>query len=507
MSTPYDENLIWIVAIGFIVAFILAAGIGANDVANSFGTSVGAGVLTIHQACVLATIFEVLGAVLIGYKVSDTMRKGILDVSLYEGHEKELMLGALSSLAGSGIWLLLATALRLPISGTHSIVGATVGFSLVCRGTAGVKWMALANIAASWVASPILSGIVSVSIFGILSKFVLQSNKPFEQGLRILPVAYGITVAVNIMSVLLDGPKLLMLDQLPWWGSLIAAMLLGMFATVTVYIFVVPWQRARILLSSNGVDSSNKTTVHFDTYQDKKETTALSVISETPCGGSSSNGNAKPELTVTTPKLRGNSSESPLLMITQIEAENAQADGVTAMNREEQPEVSRLFAFLQVLTAAFGSFAHGGNDVSNAIGPLIALWAVYVEGSARQEAETPIYILLYGGLGISTGLWLWGRRVIRTLGQDLARITPTTGFTIEVGAASTVLLASKIGLPVSTTHCKVGSVVCVGWASRGGEGVSWKLFRNIVCAWVITVPMAGCLSAGCMAIFREIISL
>lgn len=162
------------------------------------------------------------------------MRKGILDVSLYEGHEKELMLGALSSLAGSGIWLLLATALRLPISGTHSIVGATVGFSLVCRGTAGVsnaaampyalqlstqthilnntlmlqvKWMALANIAASWVASPILSGIVSVSIFGILSKFVLQSNKPFEQGLRILPVAYGITVAVNIMSVLLDGPK------------------------------------------------------------------------------------------------------------------------------------------------------------------------------------------------------------------------------------------------------------------------------------------------------------
>ncbi|KAL6265167.1 hypothetical protein P5V15_005252 [Pogonomyrmex californicus] len=503
MSIPYDENLIWIVVVGFIVAFVLAFGIGANDVANSFGTSVGAGVLTIFQACILATIFEIAGAVLIGYKVSDTMRKGILDVSLYEGHEKELMLGALSSLAGSGIWLLLATALRLPISGTHSIVGATVGFSLVCRGTAGVKWIALANIAASWFASPLLSGIVSASIFWILRKSVLQSDKPFEQGLNILPIVYGLTVTVNIMSILLDGPKLLMLDKMPWWGSLIAALLIGAFVAMIVYMFVVPRQRMRILLASSGSDekATTTTTAHFGPCQENSETTALSVISEIPCGGSS-NGNAKPDLA---PKLRGNSSESPLLMVAQVEAENAQMDGI--VEDEEQPEVSKLFAFLQVLTAMFGSFAHGGNDVSNAIGPLIALWAVYAEGSARQEAETPILILLYGGLGISTGLWVWGRRVIRTLGQDLARITPTTGFTIEVGAAVTVLLASKIGLPVSTTHCKVGSVVCVGWASRGGEGVSWKLFRNIAFAWLITVPVAGCLSAGCMVIFRKIISL
>ncbi|XP_025990312.1 sodium-dependent phosphate transporter 1-A [Solenopsis invicta] len=499
MSIPYDESLIWIVVVGFLVAFVLAFGIGANDVANSFGTSVGAGVLTIFQACALATVFEIAGAVLIGYKVSDTMRKGILDVSLYEGHEKELMLGALSSLAGSGIWLLFATALRLPISGTHSIVGATVGFSLVCRGTAGVRWIALANIAASWFASPILSGIVSASIFWLLRKSVLQSNKPFEQGLHILPVVYGLTVAVNIMSIVLDGPKLLMMDKMPWWVSLIVALVAGKFVAMIVYVYVVPRQRARILLAPNGSEEKAATTTHFN--QENNETTALSVISEVPCG--SGNGNAKADLA---PKLRGNTSESPLLMTAQVaEAENVQMNGIE--DDEEQPEVSRLFAFLQVLTATFGSFAHGGNDVSNAIGPLIGLWAVYAEGSARQEAETPIPILLYGGLGISTGLWVWGRRVIRTLGQDLARITPITGFTIEVGAAVTVLLASKVGLPVSTTHCKVGSVVCVGWASRGGEGVSWKLFRNIAFAWLITVPMAGCLSAGCMAIFREVISL
>lgn len=217
-----------------------------------------------------------------------------------------------------------------------------------------------------------------------------------------------------------------MLDQLPWWGSLIAAVLLGKFVAIIVYMFVVPWQRARILLTSNGSNEETATTTHFGACQDKKETTALSVISEAPCGDNS-NGNAS--TLAVTPQLRGNSSESPLLMVAQVEAEeNAQADGM----EEEQPEVSRLFAFLQVLTAAFGSFAHGGNDVSNAIGPLIALWSVYSEGSARQEAETSILILLYGGLGISTGLWVWGRRVIQTLGQDLARITPTTGFTIEV---------------------------------------------------------------------------
>ncbi|XP_043476451.1 sodium-dependent phosphate transporter 2 [Leptopilina heterotoma] len=492
MTEAYDINLIWIVVIGFIVAFILAFGIGANDVANSFGTSVGAGVLTIFQACILATIFEIAGAVLIGYKVSDTMRKGILDVSLYVGHEKELMLGSLATLGGSAVWLLVATALRLPISGTHSIVGAAVGFSLVCRGTAGVKWSALRNIAASWFASPLLSGTVSVIIFWLIRKTVLLSNEPLKQGLNILPLAYGLTIAINVLSIAHDGPKLLMLDNLPWWVSVTASIGIGLLSAVIVYIFLVPYERKKILSSHNSTGRN----AGFSPGE-TKETTALSVIAE---NGPVASGTEMSSLDA--PKLRGNNSASPLLMAAG-DAEGGQ--GTIDMN-EEHPDVSKLFSFLQVLTAAFGSFAHGGNDVSNAIGPLIALWAIYAEGSAKQEADTPLLILLYGGLGISTGLWIWGRRVIRTLGQDLARITPTTGFTIEVGAALTVLLASKAGLPVSTTHCKVGSVVCVGWASRGGEGVSWKLFRNIAFAWIVTVPVAGLLSAGCMAIFKEVIS-
>ncbi|KAK0087875.1 hypothetical protein PV325_013864 [Microctonus aethiopoides] len=508
MSEPYDVNLIWLVVVGFVVAFILAFGIGANDVANSFGTSVGAGVLTIFQACVLATIFEIAGAVLIGYKVSDTMRKGILDVTLYEGFEKELMIGSLCSLAGSAIWLLIATALKLPISGTHSIVGATVGFSLVCRGTAGVKWIALANIAASWFASPILSGTVSVCIFWLIKKSILQTRNPLDRGLNILPIFYGLTIAVNVMSIVLDGPKLLKMDKIPWWGSTIAAASIGLLSGVFVYIFVVPAQRRRILISSSNADGQ---TINFGTCN-KNETTALAVITETNTTSTKPAGSNTKLIEIHPQTLKGNNSASPLLVITNGEGENADDDNVTGhdgnvQHSEDNSEISKLFAFLQVLTAAFGSFAHGGNDVSNAIGPLIGLWAVYAEGSARQEAETPLLILLYGGFGISIGLWVWGRRVIQTLGQDLARITPTTGFTIEVGAALTVLLASKAGLPVSTTHCKVGSVVCVGWASRGGEGVSWKLFRNIAFAWLITVPIAALLSAGCMFAMKQIVEM
>lgn len=166
----------------------------------------------------------------------------------------------------------------------------------------------------------------------------------------------------------------------------------------------------------------------------------------------------------------------------------------------DQPAVSMLFQFLQILTACFGSFAHGGNDVSNAIGPLVALWLLYESGSVVSSAPTPIWLLLYGGVGICAGLWVWGRRVIQTMGKDLTPITPSSGFSIELASAFTVVVASNIGLPVSTTHCKVGSVVAVGWL-RSRKSVDWRLFRNIFIAWFVTVPISGLISAAIMALF------
>lgn len=170
----------------------------------------------------------------------------------------------------------------------------------------------------------------------------------------------------------------------------------------------------------------------------------------------------------------------------------------------DQPAVALLFQFLQILTACFGSFAHGGNDVSNAIGPLVALWLLYESGSVASSAPTPIWLLLYGGVGICAGLWVWGRRVIQTMGKDLTPITPSSGFSIELASAITVVVASNIGLPVSTTHCKVGSVVAVGWL-RSRKSVDWLLFRNIFIAWFVTVPISGLISAAIMALFIYVV--
>ena len=203
----YLVDVLWIVILGFFIAFILSFAVGANDVANSFATSVGSGVLTFRQACYLASVFEIAGAILLGYKVSDTMRKGILDVTMYEGNEKQLMLGMLSALIGCAIWLLIATWFKVPVSTTHSIVGATVGFGLVAHGTKGLNVKSLLKIVSSWVVSPISSGLLSIGIFMLISKFILKAKRPFKAGLVALPFIYAITVFINVLSITLDGSK------------------------------------------------------------------------------------------------------------------------------------------------------------------------------------------------------------------------------------------------------------------------------------------------------------
>uniref|UniRef100_A0A1B0FET6 Phosphate transporter n=1 Tax=Glossina morsitans morsitans TaxID=37546 RepID=A0A1B0FET6_GLOMM len=619
---PYSTELLWLVIVGFIIAFVLAFGIGANDVANSFGTSVGSGVLTIRQACVLATICEISGAVLIGYKVSDTMRKGILEVGLYEGHEEELMLGCMAALASSAIWLLAATFLKLPISGTHSIVGSTIGFSLVARGAQGLKWSTMGTIVGSWFISPVLSGLVSILLFLAIRKFILRTSNPLKAGLHSLPIFYGVTFFINVISVMLDGPKLLYMDNIPTWLAVSASLLLGLFVAILTQLIVVPWQKRKInkklraknpvkfqfedSIESSPSGSPKKNRRPLSLVSDGKQLPAIAEITElvslsadspktfklasfafngkqnglTPDsykinpdiikkaedllgkasldntdltvtslnfidehqngngsnvnggGGHALNGYSngirkqngirnleecfKPQMqspqmeknlaknvdlpnvatvaaavnnNITTKDntagkeitkdecdkvsttnqkslkavesvsslemmISSNSSKVPL-----IESKEESINGYKTNNQmeieEENEEVSMLFSFLQVLTATFGSFAHGGNDVSNAIGPLIALYMIYREGSVMQKAESPIYILIYGGIGISIGLWLW---------ENIDQEKPT-----EKGS------------------------------------VDWHLFRNIAYAWIVTVPVTALLSAGIMFLLSLIV--
>uniref|UniRef100_A0A8C2JX47 Phosphate transporter n=1 Tax=Cyprinus carpio TaxID=7962 RepID=A0A8C2JX47_CYPCA len=554
------SGVLWLLVLGFVIAFILAFSVGANDVANSFGTAVGSGVVTMRQACILATIFETVGAILLGAKVSETIRSGIIDVHMYNGSEAVLMAGSISAMFGSAVWQLVASFLKLPISGTHCIVGATIGFSMVARGHQGVKWLELLRIVASWFLSPLLSGIMSAILFYFIRKFILNKEDPVPNGLRALPVFYAVTMGINLFSIMFTGAPMLGFDRLPWWGTLLISLGCALLTALVVWFIVCPRLKKKIKgkylhnvmfgifagIAVPDLNGSQFHTVHKDSgiYKDLLHKLHLAKVGE--CMGETGDkpirrNNSYTSYTMAIYGIHGSlkdgegsrtgldgekrrsrydSYNSYFTAVT--DGEVAAADGgltvemgdetVRRDSLEEEtdeleidkPEVATLFQFLQILTACFGSFAHGGNDVSNAIGPLVALWLIYESASVAPSAPTPIWLLLYGGVGICTGLWIWGRRVIQTMGKDLTPITPSSGFSIELASAVTVVVASNIGLPVSTTHCKVGSVVSVGWL-RSRKAVDWHLFRNIFIAWFVTVPISGLISAAIMALFYYVI--
>ncbi|XP_062995570.1 sodium-dependent phosphate transporter 1 [Elgaria multicarinata webbii] len=647
---------LWMLILGFIIAFILAFSVGANDVANSFGTAVGSGVVTLRQACILASIFETVGSVLLGAKVSETIRKGLIDVEMYNSTQELLMAGSISAMFGSAVWQLAASFLKLPISGTHCIVGATIGFSLVAKGQEGVKWSELLKVVLSWFISPLLSGIMSAVLFFIVRMFILSKTDPVPNGLRALPIFYACTIGINLFSIMYSGAPLLGFDKLPVWGMVLISAGSAVVCALIVWFIVCPRMKKKIeqeiksspsesplmkkksslkeqdeikatldnRIGDNGdrsptaevssvphraaveermvsfnlgdleeipererlprvemketsIDSgamqlpngslvqfshavSNQVsssghhyhTVHKDSGLYKELLHKLHLAKVGDCMGDSGDkplrrNNSYTSYTMaicgmpldafrvkeTEPKggdemekltWPGADSKKRIRMDSYTSYCNAVADAHPAdvdlrqaemgvgnrkgssssldeWHDQDKPEVSLLFQFLQILTACFGSFAHGGNDVSNAIGPLVALYLVYQTGDVSSKAATPIWLLLYGGVGICTGLWIWGRRVIQTMGKDLTPITPSSGFSIELASALTVVIASNVGLPISTTHCKVGSVVSVGWL-RSKKAVDWRLFRNIFMAWFVTVPISGLISAAIMALLK-----
>ncbi|XP_068943663.1 sodium-dependent phosphate transporter 1 [Petaurus breviceps papuanus] len=653
-------DYLWMLVLGFVIAFVLAFSVGANDVANSFGTAVGSGVVTLRQACVLASVFETVGSVLLGAKVSETIRKGLIDVEMYNGTQQLLMAGSVSAMFGSAVWQLVASFLKLPISGTHCIVGATIGFSLVAKGQEGVKWSELLKIVMSWFISPLLSGIMSAILFFLVRSFILRKSDPVPNGLRALPVFYACTIGINLFSIMYTGAPLLGFDKLPLWGTILISVGCAVFCALIVWFLVCPRMKRKIereiksspsesplmekksslkedqeeaKLSLGDAESRNpvsdggaatvplraaveERTVSFKLGDleeapererlpsvDVKETNIDSAMNGTvqlpngnlvqfnqtvsnqmnssghyqyhtvhkdsglykellhklhlakvgDCMGDSSDKPLRRNNSYTSytmaicgmpldsfrakegepkgeemEKLTGPASDSKKRVRmdsytsycnavsdihsvsdvdVSVQAEQGlgdrkgSGDSLEEWRDQDKPEISLLFQFLQILTACFGSFAHGGNDVSNAIGPLVALYLVYQTRDVSSKVATPIWLLLYGGVGICIGLWVWGRRVIQTMGKDLTPITPSSGFSIELASALTVVIASNVGLPISTTHCKVGSVVSVGWL-RSKKAVDWRLFRNIFMAWFVTVPISGVISAAIMALFK-----
>ena len=403
--------------VSIIAGFYMAWTIGANDVANAMGTSVGSGALTLKQAVIVAAIFEFAGAVLVGSHVTDTIRKGMVDPVIFTATPDVLMLGMLSALIASAIWLQMATHWGLPVSTTHSIVGAVVGFALIAVGTSAISWGKVSQIIASWVISPVMGGVIACTMFIFIRNRVLDRHHPIAAVKKYAPYLVFVLFAILTLSLVYKGLKNLKLD-LPLSQALGVAIIVGLIASFIAHFFIG--------------------------------------------------------------KIKNDGNQS-------LSAELATVEGA--------------FRKLQIITACYMAFAHGANDVANAIGPLAAIFSISSTHVVSMQVPVPIWILVLGGTGIIIGLATWGYKVIETIGKKITEMTPSRGFSAEFGAATTVLVCSKMGLPISTTHTLVGAVVGVGMA-RGIASLNLNIIRNIAYSWIITLPVAG----GLSILFYELLS-
>lgn len=408
------------VALAAVFGLFMAWGIGANDVANAMAPSVGSRAITIRQAIIIAAIFEFTGAVLAGGGVTSTIRQGIVDTTLLVDTPELLIYGMLASLLAAGIWLLIASARGWPVSTTHSIVGAVVGFAAVGLGLEAVQWGKVGNIVASWVVSPVLAGTISWLLFVSVQKLVLERDDPLQAARRWVPFYIFLVGFIITLITLFKGLKHIGLDVSVGEAYLYAAIFGAMVAGV-----------GQMMIRRIEFDPAANKDFHFAT-------------------------------------------------------------------------VERIFGVLMLITACAMAFAHGSNDVANAVGPVAAVISVAQTGMVEQQSVVSPWILVLGGIGIVLGLSTYGHKVIATVGTRITNLTPSRGFAAGLAAATTIVLASGTGLPISTTHTLVGAVLGVGLA-RGITAINLQVVGKIFMSWIITVPAGALLSVIFFFGFRAIL--
>lgn len=420
MSLIADHGLTLLV-LACCFGFFMAWGVGANDVANAMGTSVGSQALTIRQAIFIAIVFEFCGAYLAGGEVTETIKNGIVDAQLVT--PDLMVLGMISALLAAGIWLLIATACGWPVSTTHSIVGAVIGFAAVGISTEAVQWSAIGPIVASWVVTPFLSGLVAFGLFMSVQALIINTENPFKNAKRFVPIYMfltGFMVAIMTVTKGLKHVGLHLSDAQSFLTALgigLAVMLLGIW-----------------ILSRIQMDPEADKAFYFSS-------------------------------------------------------------------------VEKIFAVLMIFTACSMAFAHGANDVANAVGPLAAIVGVLdTQGTSNIMAQSvvPSWVLLLGAVGIVVGLATYGYKVIATIGKEITELTPSRGFAAELATASTVVGASAIGLPVSTTHTLVGAVLGIGLA-RGIGALNLGVIGSIFVSWVVTLPAGALLSILFFTVLKGIL--
>jgi|SRR5579872_3828067 len=453
-----------------LIGFYMAWNIGANDVSNAMGTSVGSKALTLKKAVLIAAVLEFCGAFFAGSNVSETMQRGLIDTDLFIAEPTILILGMCAALLGTSIWLQIASFFGWPVSTTHAIVGAILGFGLVVGGVDALRWGEVGSIALSWVISPVLSAFISFSIFLFLQKKILFAMDPTDATQKMMPYLIFLVFATFTLSLIFNGLQNLNLS-FSFAQVLGIAFLVGLIAALICYFIL---KRRPLHAESCPVARyTPQTIVSLDKAIKHLQRVSLSSYDDTHQRVS---GILKEAKTLSN-ELRKESSFS----------ERASHYGA----------VEKSFGWLQLFSACFVAFAHGANDVANAIGPVAAVLDILKNGIISSTTVVPLWLLAFGGVGIVIGLATWGWRVMETIGKKITELTPTRGFTAEFGAATTILVASKLGLPISTTHCLVGAVLGVGLA-RGIRALNLTMLRDIILSWIVTIPASAIM---CIIVF------
>ena len=406
----------FLLSFAVIACIYMACNIGANDVANAMGTSVGSKALTFKQAIMIAAVAEFIGAFFVGGHVSDTIRKGMLDPTIFEAVPYHLVYGMISALIAAALWLHIASYLGWPVSTTHSIVGGVVGFGVIAGGMDVINWEKIGQVVLSWVVSPVMGGFVAFLVFKFINKNVFSKRTPLVYAKRLLPHMVFVVFLILTNAMVYKGLKNLHLD-LSFVHALVISLLVGSLAFVVTKLLVkkIPYN--------------------------------------------------------------------------------------ASWNLQKQfHETENVFKYLQILTAFYVAFAHGSNDVANAVGPLAAVVAILKDGQVHMKVIMPTWVLGLGGGFIVFGLLIWGAKVMATIGEKITELTPSRGFSATFGAATVVLICSKMGLPISTTHTLVGSVIGVGLA-RGLATLNFDIIKMIAISWISTIPFTAIISMLCYKIF------
>lgn len=550
MPAPNVAKYDWIIALISIFFCFSSFGNGANDIANSYATSVAARTLTMPQVGILSMVTEFVGAVALGSRVTSTIKNSIISINRFKATPGALILAMGCAEAGSATWLMVATRLGFPVSTTQTIVGALIGVGFAS--TAPIKWEwdsgSVSQIAASWVIAPILAGAFAALLFATLKFGVLERKDPFQKAMRAIPVYLAFTCAVLALFMVIEAPGAPSLEE--FGAGKAAGIVLGVFfgCLVLAVVFFVPYFHRRLVKEDSRVKfwhiplgpllwkddpwlylPGKDDRIVVDHYENAY-TTGTTSTDTVSSDGSQHNG--RPEDSTALEK--GDSTVRQRVVYTKriVEPEerflapvahlslfnptrlfgylkfillqgvtrDCISHSSTAIHGTHERavrydnKVEHLWTYAQVLSAMTMSIAHGSNDVANAVGPWVAAYNTYQSGSVSSKTPTPVWILVIAGFLLGAGFWFFGFHIIRSLGNRITQMSPTRGYAMELGAAITVLLASRLALPVSTTQCLVGATMGVALMNLDARAVNWRQIAFIFCGWVLTLPCAGLIS-------------